>query len=125
MKYNNNRIKTNKELITDFEIQFDAHISTSREYKYIEPVPRIFDTDTLLAYSYTSVPCIAVHFSKEAFEKLIQQNEYKCILEEQATRTAVLERNANRAARIRETNPAIKLAYDKYVTLLDLVWNDK
>ena len=105
-----------------FQQKFEACIEDSERYRqYIRRMPynkwdgkEPFDIDTEV------VPMKAVHLSHDNLERLVRQQELIEGLERDAEYHKRLHSMTYADARIRENNPAVAKAYEKYLMLLEL-----
>jgi len=105
-----------------FQQKFEACIEDSERYRqYIRRMPynkwdgkEPFDIDTEV------VPMKAIHLSHDNLERLVRQQEFIERLERDAEYHKRLHSMTYADARIRESNPAVAKAYEKYLMLLEL-----
>jgi hypothetical protein len=105
-----------------FQQKFEAYIENSEKYKqYVRRMPynkwdgkEPFDIDTEV------VPMKSVHLTYDNLERLVRQQELIENLERDAEYGKRLHGMTYADARIRENNPAVAKAYEKYLMLLEL-----
>jgi len=105
-----------------FQQKFEARIEDSREYKqYIRRMPyNMWDGKGPLDLDTEVVPMKAVHLTHDNLERLVRQQELIEGLERDAEYGKRLHSMTYADARIRENNPAVVKAYEKYLMLLEL-----
>ena len=106
----------------DFESKFEARIEDSREYKqYSRRMPYyMWDGKAPLNTEVEVVPMKAIHLSSDNLERLIREQDLMDKLMDDADFGKKLWADERRDRAVRETNPAVEKAYQKYVTLLEL-----
>jgi hypothetical protein len=105
-----------------FQQKFEACIEDSERYRqYIRRIPynkwdgnEPFNIDTEVA------PMKAIHLTHDNLERLVRQQELIENLERDAEYGKRLYSMTYADARIRENNPAVAKAYEKYLMLLEL-----
>jgi hypothetical protein len=125
MAFNFNDYKMREESPRDlkyFESKFEARIEDSREYKqYVRRMPynmwdgRVpFDAETKV------VPMKCIHLTTDNLERLIREQERMEHLESDAEYGKKLWRQDSADRAVREANPTVEKAYQKYQMLLEL-----
>jgi hypothetical protein len=108
--------------VKDFESKFEARIENSREYKqYTRRMPYyMWDGKLPLDTDVEVVPMKAIHLSSDNLERLIRDQErLDQLLDEQLYDKQVLAK-LRKDEQVRNINPAVEKAYQKYVMLLEL-----
>jgi hypothetical protein len=108
--------------VKDFESKFEARIENSREYKqYTRRMPYyMWDGKLPLDTDVEGVPMKAIHLSSDNLERLIRDQErLDQLLDEQLYDKQVLAK-LRKDEQVRNINPAVEKAYQKYVMLLEL-----
>lgn len=125
-EYYNRMLYQPRESDTDwhkaFQQQFEAYIEDSEKYKqYVRRMPYNawdgqvpFDADTEV------VPMKSVHLTHDNLERLVRQQELIERLENDAAYGKNLLTKTHADARIRDDNPAVAKAYERYQMLLEL-----
>ena len=106
----------------EFESKFEARIEDSKEYRqYVRRMPynmwdgKIpFDTDTQI------VPMKSIHLTSDNLERLIAEQRRMDILADDAEYGKKVVSMLRADERVRDENPAVAKAYQKYVMLLEL-----
>jgi hypothetical protein len=107
---------------TDFESKFEARIEDSREYRqYSRRMPYyMWDGKLPLNTEVEVVPMKAIHLSSDNLERLIRDQErLNQLLDDQLYDKQVIAK-LRKDEQVRNTNPAVEKAYQKYVMLLEL-----
>ena len=126
MSYNEHIYQYTQEEQSDvkrFQQRFEAHIAESREYRQTVRGP--FDYTSLQGTAsyhmdYKVEPCVAIHLPQHQFDRLMDDQTRMDRLREdaEAGKCMWLKERAERA--IREANPTVEKAYQKYLMLLEL-----
>jgi hypothetical protein len=106
-----------------FESKFEARIEDSKEYRhYMRQVPHYRDFHDLTSYKLETeiVPMKAIHLSSNNLERLIAEQRHLDSLQNDAEEGKRLWAEARRDRMIRDENPAVEKAYQKYTMLLEL-----
>jgi hypothetical protein len=106
----------------DFQSKFEARIEDSREYKqYSRRQPYyMWDGKLPLDTEVEVVPMKAIHLSSDNLERLVRDQErLDQILDQQLYDKQVLAK-LRKDEQVRNSNPAVENAYQKYVMLLEL-----
>ena len=108
--------------VKDFESKFEARIENSREYRqYTRRMPYyMWDGKLPLDTDVEVVPMKAIHLTIDNLERLIRDQErLDQLLDEQLYDKQVLAK-LRKDEQVRNNNPAVEKAYQKYVMLLEL-----
>ena len=108
--------------VKDFESKFEARIENSREYKqYTRRMPYyMWDGKLPLDTDVEVVPMKAIHLSSDNLERLIRDQERLDQLLDQQLYDKQVIAKLRRDEQVRNSNPAVEKAYQKYVMLLEL-----
>jgi len=101
-----------------------ASLSSHKMYAVREPFNYSASYDVAsLSHSFQvrQEPCVEMFIPQHKFNDLIENEKYIRQLEEDYRHLKGLERNTLEDARIRDSNPTVKKAWEKYLTLLELV----
>jgi hypothetical protein len=105
-----------------FESKFDARIEDSREFKqYVRQMP-YYKWDGREPYNVDTqvVPMKAIHLSSDSLAKLLAEQNLMDILMKDADEGKRIWRREREDSRIRDQNPSVEKAYQKYLMLLEL-----
>jgi len=105
-----------------FESKFDARIEDSREFKqYARQMP-YYSWDGKEPYTVDTqvVPMKAIHLSSDNLAKLLAEQNLMDILMKDADEGKRIWRQEREDSRVRDQNPAVEKAYQKYLMLLEL-----
>jgi hypothetical protein len=130
MKYNTTYNKTARQWAEEeqprdlkyFESKFDARIDDSREYnQYVRRMP-YYKWDGREPYHIDTqvVPMKAIHLSSDNLAKLLAEQNLIDILMKDATEGKRIWRQEREDRLVRDQNPAVEKAYQKYLMLLEL-----
>ena len=109
-----------------FQERFAAHITESKEYR------RAFYNRSPIDYSYyqpgTAMhemehrvePLVAIHLPREQFDRLMDEQSRMGNWREEAEYAKKVLTNLRKDERVRNDNPVVDKAYQKYVMLLEL-----
>ena len=105
-----------------FQQKFEARIEDSTQYKqYIRRMPyNMWDGKEPFNMDTEVVPMKAVHLTRDNLERLVRQQELIEGLERDAEYGKRLHSMTYADTRIRENNPAVAKAYERYLMLLEL-----
>ena len=108
--------------VKDFESKFEARIENSREYKqYTRRMPYyMWDGKLPLDTDVEVVPMKAIHLSSDNLERLIRDQERLDQLLDQQLYDKQVIAKLRKDEQVRNNNPAVEKAYQKYVMLLEL-----
>ena len=106
----------------DFESKFEARIEDSREYKqYVRRMPyNMWDGKIPFDTEVEVVPMKAIHLTTDNLERLVREQGRMEHLENDAEFGKKLWAQERRDSAVREANPSVEKAYQKYVMLLEL-----
>jgi len=106
----------------DFESKFEARIEDSREYKqYSRRMPYyMWDGKVPLNAEVEVVPMKAIHLSSDNLERLVREQDLMDKLMDDAEYGKKLWAKERTDRAVRESNPAVEKAYQKYTMLLEL-----
>jgi hypothetical protein len=105
-----------------FESKFEARIEDSREYRqYVRHMPYyMWDGKEPFNVETQVVPMKAIHLSSENLDRLIQEQRQLDSLQDDAEYGKRVWANERRDRIVRDENPAVEKAYQKYTMLLEL-----
>jgi hypothetical protein len=105
-----------------FESKFEAHVEDSREYKqYSRRIPYyMWDGKVPLNTEVEVVPMKAIHLSSDNLERLVREQNLMDKLLDDANEGKRIWAEERKDRMVRERNPAVAKAYQKYLTLLEL-----
>ena len=105
-----------------FQQKFEACIEDSEKYKqYVRRIPYDkWDGRVPFAVDTEVVPMKSVHLTRDNLERLVRQEEFIKRLERDAEFGKNFLTKHHADARIRDSNPAVTKAYEKYQMLLEL-----
>jgi hypothetical protein len=126
MAYNNFTQHYTQEKQTDterFQQRFEAHITESREYRHaVRPPPHYSYLKNTAVYEthFDVEPCVAIHLPKHQFDRLMgdQTRMANCLGEAEYARKFLSSLKADEE--VRNNNPVVKRAWEKYLMLLEL-----
>ena len=109
-----------------FQQRFEAHITESKDYR------RAFYTRSPTDYSYyqpgTAMhemehrvePLVAIHMPREQFDRLMDEQTRIDRWRDEAEYAKRVLTNLRKDEQVRDTNPVVQKAYEKYLMLLEL-----
>jgi len=105
-----------------FESKFEARIEDSKSYnQYTRRMPYyMWDGKLPLDAEVQVVPMKAIHLSSDNLERLIREQELMDRLTDDAEYGKRLWREESVDRAVRESNPCVEKAYQKYLMLLEL-----
>ena len=108
--------------LKDFESKYEARITDSTEYKqYIRRMPyNMWDGKIPFDSEVEVVPMKAIHLTRDNLERLIQEQDRMDWLMNDAEFGKKLWTKERTDKAVRDSNPAVEKAYQKYVMLLEL-----
>ncbi len=108
--------------IKDFESKYEARIEDSREYKqYSRRMPYyMWDGKVPLNTEVEVVPMKAIHLSIDNLDRLVREQDLMDKLMDDAEYGKKLWTKERTDRAVREANPSVDKAYQKYVMLLEL-----
>ena len=125
MKYNYNHVK-NRDSAEDLEYfisKFECRVEDSREYnQYMRQVPYhrdFYDSDDFKVETKI-VPMKAIHLTSDNLARLVAEQELMQRLSDDAEQGKRLWAQQREDRQVRDANPAVENAYQKYVMLLEL-----
>jgi hypothetical protein len=106
----------------DFESKYEARITDSKEYRqYVKRMPyNMWDGKVPFDAEVQVVPMKAIHLTSDNLERLVREQERMEHLENDAEFGKKLWAQERRDSAVREANPSVEKAYQKYVMLLEL-----
>jgi len=105
-----------------FESKFEARIEDSKEYKqYSRQVP-YYKWDGREPYNIETqvVPMKSIHLTSDNLKRLIAEQEHMKYLQKDAEEGKRVWQREREDRRVRDQNPAVEKAYQKYIMLLEL-----
>ena len=125
MKYNYNHFNQ-QDTTRDLEYfisKFECRVEDSREYnQYMRQVPYhrdFYDSDNFKVETKI-VPMKAIHLTSDNLAKLVAEQELMQRLSDDAEQGKRLWVQQREDRQVRDSNPAVEKAYQKYVMLLEL-----
>lgn len=125
MNYNYNHVK-HRDNVGDLEYfisKFECRVEDSREYnQYTRQVPYhrdFYDSDSFKMETEV-VPMKAIHLTSDNLARLVAEQEHMQRLNDEAKFGNRLWAQSSEDSRVRDSNPAVEKAYQKYVMLLEL-----
>ena len=125
MKYNYNHVK-NRDSAGDLEYfisKFECRVEDSREYnQYMRQAPYhrdFYDSDNFKVETKI-VPMKAIHLTSDNLARLVAEQELMQRLSDDAEQGKRLWAQQREDRQVRDANPAVENAYQKYVMLLEL-----
>ena len=108
--------------LKDFESKYEARIEDSTEYKqYIRRMPyNMWDGKIPFDSEVEVVPMKAIHLTRDNLERLMQEQDQTLRLINDAEYGKKLWSRERADRAVRDSNPAVEKAYQKYVMLLEL-----
>jgi hypothetical protein len=105
-----------------FESKFDARIEDSKEYRQYVRRMHYADWDGRVPMDVEAqvVPMKAIHLSSDNLAKLLAEQNLMDILMKDADEGKRIWRREREDSRIRDQNPSVEKAYQKYLMLLEL-----
>ena len=122
-RYTNLSIKSSAGELEYFVSKFECRVEDSREYnQYVRPVPQyrdFYDSDNFKMETKIT-PMKAIHLTSDNLAKLVAEQEQMQRLGEDAEYGKRMWDQERRDSMVRDSNPAVEKAYQKYVMLLEL-----
>jgi hypothetical protein len=123
MKYNyNQQIDTAGDL-EYFISKFECRVEDSREYnQYVKPTSYhrdFYDRDSFQMETKI-LPMKAIHLTSDNLARLVAEQEHLQRLTDDREYSKKIWADASRDQMVRDKNPAVEKAYQKYVILLEL-----
>lgn len=105
-----------------FEAKFEARIEDSREYKqYVKQMPYYaWDGKDPFNAHVEVVPMKSIHLTSDNLERLVREQDVIDKLMDDAEFGKKLWTKDRTDRAVREANPAVENAYQKYIMLLEL-----
>jgi hypothetical protein len=123
MKYNyNQQIDTAGDL-EYFISKFECRVEDSRVYnQYVRPAPyyRDFCGSDSFQIETKILPMKAIHLTSDNLARLVAEQEHLQRLTDDREYSKKIWADASRDQMVRDKNPAVEKAYQKYVILLEL-----
>jgi len=123
MRHPNPKHRDNAGDLEYFISKFECRIEDSREYnQYVRPTPQyrdFYDTDNFKMETKIT-PMKAIHLTSDNLARLVAEQEYMQRLTDDAEQGKKVWREKIRDRAVRDENPAVEKAYQKYVMLLEL-----
>jgi hypothetical protein len=123
MKHNYIKHRNNAGDLEYFISKFECRVEDSREYnQYVRPAPyyRDFCGSDSFQMETKITPMKAIHLTSENLTRLVTEQELMQRLGEDAEYGKRAWAEASRDQMVRDKNPAVEKAYQKYVILLEL-----
>lgn len=123
MNYNYVKNRDNAEDLEYFISKFECRVEDSREYnQYVRPVPQyrdFYDSDNFKMETKIT-PMKAIHLTSDNLTKLVAEQEYMQRLHDSDAFHKRIWTQLHEDKRVRDSNPTVEKAYQKYVMLLEL-----
>lgn len=127
MSHNYNHFKHQAEQVDDLEYfisKFECRVEDSREYnQYVRPAPSyhrdFYDSDNYKVETKI-VPMKAIHLTSDNLAKLVAEQEHMQRLSDDVAFGKRIWTQLSEDKRVRDSNPAVEKAYQKYQLLLEL-----
>jgi len=106
-----------------FVSKFECRVEDSREYnQYVRPTPYYRDVCSSDDFRMETkiTPMKAIHLTSDNLAKLVAEQEHIQRLTDDAEQGKKVWREKIRDRAVRDENPAVEKAYQKYVMLLEL-----
>jgi hypothetical protein len=125
MKFNYNHVKhrDNAGDLEYFISKFECRVEDSREYnQYVRPAPYYRDICSSDDFRMETkiVPMKAIHLTSDNLARLVAEQEHMQRLSDDAAFGKRIWTQIHEDNRVRDSNPAVEKAYQKYVMLLEL-----
>jgi hypothetical protein len=126
MSYNYNHFKHQAEQVYDLEYfisKFECRVEDSREYnQYVRPTSYncdFYDTDSFKIETKIT-PMKAIHLTSDNLARLVAEQEHMQRLSDDAEYGKRMWIQSREDMQVRDSNPAVEKAYQKYMMLLEL-----
>ena len=126
MSYNFDYRVKHQDTVRDLEYfisKFECRVEDSREYnQYVRQVPYyrdFYDSDNYKMETEV-VPMKAIHLTSQNLKKLVAEQEHMQRLSDDAEQGKRMWIQSREDRQVRDSNPAVEKAYQKYVMLLEL-----
>jgi hypothetical protein len=108
--------------IEDFQNKFECRIEDSKEYRHYARQMPYYKWDGREPYNIETqvVPMKAIHLTSDNLNRLVAEQEHMQHLKKDAEEGKRLWIQAREERRVRDQNPAVEKAYQKYLMLLEL-----
>jgi hypothetical protein len=121
--YSRDKYRDNTRDLEYFISKFECRVEESREYnQYVRPVPQyrdFYDSDNYKIKTEI-VPMKAIHLTSDNLARLVAEQELMQNLHDDAEYGKKACANERKDRMVRDENPAVEKAYQKYVMLLEL-----
>jgi hypothetical protein len=109
--------------LKEFESKYEVRIEDSKEYRqYVKQMPYyMWDGKAPMDLEVQVVPMKAVHLTSHNLERLVRDYEHMERRLERAEYDKRIVDMVRADERVRDANPVVQKAYEKYLTLLELV----
>ena len=123
-RYTNLSIKSSAGELEHFVSKFECRVEDSREYnQYTRQSPSyhrdFYDSDNFKMKTEI-VPMKAIHLTSDNLAKLVAEQEHMQRLSDDVERSKRMWVQQLEDREVRDSNPAVEKAYQKYVMLLEL-----
>jgi hypothetical protein len=122
-RYTNLSIKSSAGELEYFISKFECRVEDSREYnQYVRPTSYhkdFYDRDSFQMETKIT-PMKAIHLTSDNLARLVAEQEHMQRLSEDAEYGKRMWDQERRDSMVRDSNPAVEKAYQKYVMLLEL-----
>ena len=122
-RYNNLSIKSSAGELEYFISKFECRVEDSREYnQYVRPVPYYRDVCSSDDFRMETkiTPMKAIHLTSDNLARLVAEQEQMQRLGEDAEYGKKCWTHERKDQIVRNENPAVAKAYEKYLMLLEL-----
>jgi hypothetical protein len=123
MRHNYVKQRDNAGDLEYFISKFECRVEDSREYnQYVRPAPhyRDFCGGDSFKMATEIVPMKAIHLTSDNLARLVAEQEHMQRLSDDAEYGKRVWADERRDRMVRDGNPAVEKAYQRYVTLLEL-----
>lgn len=108
-----------------FQQRFEAYITESREYRHaVRPPPfhQSYLKSTAVYETHFDVePCVAIHMPRHQFDRLMSDQTRMDSWRAEAEYAKKFLSSLHADEEVRNNNPVVKRAWEKYLTLLELM----
>ena len=122
-RYTNLSIKSSAGELEYFISKFECRVEDSREYnQYVRPTSYhkdFYDRDSFQMETKIT-PMKAIHLTSDNLARLVAEQEHLQRLTDDREYSKKIWADASRDQMVRDKNPAVEKAYQKYVILLEL-----
>ena len=124
MNYNHVKHQDSAGDLEYFISKFECRVEDSREYnqyvKQSHPYHRDFYSTDNYKVEAEIVPMKAIHLTRDNLASLVAEQEYMQRLSDDVERSKRMWVQQREDREVRDSNPAVEKAYQKYVMLLEL-----